>query len=800
MTQKELNELLGDMSLEEKIGQLVQVPGSCYEENAVITGEMNNGWREETCRLAGSTLGIYGAEKLKKIQDEYMRTQPHHIPLLFMLDVIHGHKTVFPCPLGQGATFSPEISEECAKVAAKEAGVDGVQVTFAPMADLVRDSRWGRVMESTGEDPYLNSLMAAAMVKGFQGDDVGKKGRIASCIKHVAAYGGAVAGLDYQNVELSEHTLREFYLPAYKAAVDAGCELAMTSFNLLNGVPSSGNKWLMRDVLRGEWGFDGVLISDWGAVCEMVAHGCCEDNTDAAIKAMETGVDIEMCTPAYADNLERLVNEGKISQELVDEAVMRVLQLKNKLGLFENPYKDADEQIEKTISLCAEHRALARRAVRESIVLLKNKVADKVWHEATDKAADETQHEATDKALDKAQYEAGNGCGKILPLDVARDRKLAFIGPYIEGQDMRSSWSISGDEKDNVTLKEAAKEAFCGEASLESKVSSKSGASLESQTAEKPSAVELRFAAGCTLLDNHTIVNLGQFDMADDEWESVNEKMLSEAVECARWADKVVLALGEHRFQSGEATSKTDITLPKIQMELLRRVAAVNKNVITVLFNGRPLDLREVSEYSKAIVEAWMPGTEGGHGIMDVLTGAYNPTGKLPMSFPYSVGQLPMSYNHYSCGRPKPAEGRGDYTSRYLDAPNEPLYPFGYGLSYTSFEIGNVSLNADKLSAADKLTASVNVKNTGKTFGTQLIQLYIRDVAASKVRPVKELKAFKRVELAPDEIKRVSFEISEEMLRFFRADGSFASEPGSFKVWIADSSRTEGEPAEFIFM
>lgn len=800
MTQKELNELLGDMSLEEKIGQLVQVPGSCYEENAVITGEMNNGWREEACRLAGSTLGIYGAKKLKKIQDEYMRTQPHHIPLLFMLDVIHGHKTVFPCPLGQGATFSPEISEECAKVAAKEAGVDGVQVTFAPMADLVRDSRWGRVMESTGEDPYLNSLMAAAMVKGFQGDDVGEKGRIASCIKHVAAYGGAVAGLDYQNVELSEHTLREFYLPAYKAAVDAGCELAMTSFNLLNGVPSSGNKWLMRDVLRGEWGFDGVLISDWGAVCEMVAHGCCEDNTDAAIKAMETGVDIEMCTPAYADNLERLVNEGKISQKLVDEAVMRVLQLKNKLGLFENPYKDADEQLEQTISLCAEHRALARRAVRESIVLLKNKVADKVWHEATDKAADETQHEATDKALDKAQYEAGNGCGKILPLDVARDRKLAFIGPYIEGQDMRSSWSISGDEKDNVTLKEAAKEAFCGEASLESKVSSKSGASLESQTAEKTSAVELRFAAGCTLLDNHTIVNLGQFDMADDEWKSVNEEMLSEAVECARWADKVVLALGEHRFQSGEATSKTDITLPKIQMELLRRVAAVNKNVITVLFNGRPLDLRKVSEYSKAIVEAWMPGTEGGHGIMDVLTGAYNPTGRLPMSFPYSVGQLPMSYNHYSCGRPKPAEGRGDYTSRYLDAPNEPLYPFGYGLSYTSFEIGNVSLNADKLSAADKLTASVNVKNTGKTFGTQLIQLYIRDVAASKARPVKELKAFKRVELAPGEIKRVSFEISEEMLRFFRADGSFASEPGSFKVWIADSSRTESEPAEFIFM
>lgn len=753
MTQNELKELLSDMSLEEKIGQLIQVPGSCYEESAVITGGMNNGWREETCRLAGSTLGIWGAKKLRKIQDEYLKTQPHRIPLMFMLDVIHGHRTVFPCPLGQGATFSPETSEKCAAAAAKEAGASGVQVTFAPMADLVRDSRWGRVMESTGEDPYLNSLMAAAMVKGFQGENVGDKGRIASCIKHVAAYGGAVAGLDYQNVELSEHTLREFYFPAYKAAVDAGCELAMTSFNLLNGVPSSGNKWLMRDVLRGEWGFDGVLISDWGAVAEMVVHGYCEDNTEAAQKAMETGVDIEMCTPAYADNLERLVNEGKLSEKLVDEAVMRVLQLKNKLGLFENPYKDADEQLEREVQLCDEYRQLARQAVRESVVLLKNDLSE---------------------GLDgEDQSEDNKASVKILPIDASRDKKLAFIGPYIEGQDIRSSWSISGDEKDNVTIMQAAHEAFEG---------GKSG-------------VELRFAHGCTLLDNHTIINLGQYD--EDNWEEINEKLMDEAVECARWADKVVLVLGEHRFQSGEATSKTDITLPHIQMELLRRVASVNKNIVTVLFNGRPLDLREVSQYSRAIVEAWMPGTEGGHGIMDVLTGAYNPTGKLPMSFPYNVGQLPMSYNHYSSGRPKPSDNRGDYTSRYLDAPNEPLCPFGYGLSYTTFDISTVSLSSDSMTASDKLTATVNVKNTGKVEGTQLIQLYIRDVVASRVRPVKELKGFKKVHLAPSEESKVTFEIDEEMLRFFRADGSFASEPGKFMVWIADSSKTEGEAAEF---
>lgn len=738
MTQKELNELLGDMSLEEKIGQLVQVPGSCYEEGAVITGGMNNGWREETCKLAGSTLGIYGAQKLRKIQDNYMKTQPHKIPLMFMLDVIHGHRTVFPCPLAQGASFSPETSEKCAEAAAKEAAASGVQVTFAPMADLVRDSRWGRVMESTGEDTYLNSRMAEAMVRGFQGKSVGEKGRLASCIKHFAAYGGAVAGLDYQNVELSEHTLREFYLPAYKAAVDAGCEMAMTSFNLLDGVPSSGNKWLMRDVLRSEWGFDGVLISDWAAVGEMVTHGYCEDNAEAAVKAIETGVDIEMCTPAYADNLERLVREGKVPEKLVDEAVMRVLTLKNKLGLFENPYKDADEQLEQEIQLCDEHRLLARQAVRESIVLLKN---------------------------DSSDEEGKN----ILPLKTTGGVKLAFIGPYVEGQDMRSSWSISGDEKDNVTLKAAAEEAFAGE-------------------------IQLRFAKGCTLLDNHTIVNLGQYD--EENWKEINASLLSEAEECAKWADVVVLALGEHRFQTGEATSRTQIELPHIQLELLRRIAAINKNIVTVLFNGRPLELREVSELSKAVVEAWMPGTEGGHGIMDVLTGAYNPSGKLPMSFPYNAGQLPMSYNHYSSGRPKPDGMRGDYTCRYLDAPNEPLYPFGYGLSYTSFDISPVALSSDKMKSGDKVTASVTVKNTGEYEGSETVQLYIRDIAASRVRPVKELKGFKSVRLIPGEEKKVEFEIDEELLSFFRADGSFGCEPGRFRIWIADSSLTEGAAAE----
>ncbi len=725
MTEQELRQLLKDMSLEEKVFQMVQLPGQNFDTSAAVTGYADRqDQNDPLLSQAGSTLGIFGAAKLKAIQDTYMEKQPHHIPLLFMLDVIHGYETAFPCPLGLGATFAPKIAETCAQVSAREAAAGGIHVTFSPMADLARDARWGRVMESTGEDPYLNSQMAAAMVRGFQGEDVKEPGQVASCVKHFAAYGAAAAGLDYSNVELSRHTLREYYLGAYGAAVEAGCEMVMTSFNSWNGIPCTGNPWLMKDVLRREMGFDGVLISDWGAVGEMVNHGICEDLEQAAQKAAEAGVDIDMCADAYARHLAQLVRMGKVEERTIDDAVWRILVLKNKLGLFENPYKDADEIKEKECFLCQEHRRLAREAVRKSIVLLKN-------------AGDDT---------------------RLLPLN--REKKIAFIGPYVEGEDMRSSWVVTGSAEASVSIRQAAKEVL--------------------------PAQNLLFAKGCTLLDNDTILNLDEFHM--DGWEEENARLLKEAAETARQADVVVLCLGEHRRQSGEATSRTQIVLPKIQRKLLHTIAQVNDQVVSVIFSGRPLELREVSQYSRAVLEVWMPGTEGGHGIVDVLTGVYNPSGKLPMSFPYTVGQEPMSYSAYSTGRPKPEGMRGDYTTRYLDAPNEPLYPFGYGLSYTTFSISKPVLGSSSMTADGSITAAVTVKNTGDWEGTETLQLYLRDVTASCIRPVKELKGFCQVTLQPGKEQTVSFTVTEEMLRFHNPKEEYGSEPGLFRLWIGASS------------
>lgn len=734
MTEKELNALLNDMSLEEKINQMVQLPGQIYASSAAVTGNIeNNDVNHTIFYQAGSTLGIYGAEQLKKIQKEYMAKQPHHIPLLFMLDVIHGYETAFPCPLGLGASFDPESVKMCAEIAAKEAAVGGVHVTFSPMADLVRDARWGRVMESTGEDPYLNGKMAAAMVEGFQGNTRAEKGTVSSCIKHFAAYGAATAGLDYTNVELSEHTLREYYLGAYEKGIHAGCDMVMTSFNTWNGIPSTGNPWLMKQVLRNEMGFDGVLISDWGAVGEMVNHGFCEDRKEAAEKALRAGVDIDMCSDCYADYLADLVREGVVEEKVIDEAVMRILKLKNKLGLFENPYRDADEEKEKTVLLCEEHRQFARKMVQKSVVLLKNERMEE-------------------------------GC--LLPLDPKK--KIAFIGPYIEGEDMRSSWVVTGSASNTISIRQAAKEVF-----------------FENQ---------IRFAKGCTLLNNDTVLNGAQYH--SDSWMEDNMRLEKEARQAAAWADIVVLCLGEHNHQSGEASSRTSITIPDIQQKLIASIYEVNQKIVTVLFNGRPLELDTVEAYSGAIVEAWMPGTEGGHGILDILTGACTPSAKLTMSFPYTVGQEPMSYNSYSSGRPKQTEGRADFTTRYLDCSNDPRYPFGYGLSYTRFSITEPELNQTRMGVNDEIIAQVRVKNVGERKGTEVIQLYIQDIAASCVRPVRELKGFCRVELEAGEERTVTFTITEPMLRFHCPDGSYKSESGRFRLWIGNSS-VDGNAKEF---
>ena len=739
MKQKQILALLQDMSLTEKIGQMVQMVGMLYDakEQGIITGPMMADMKvtEEDLKMAGSSLLLYGGEKLARIQKSYMENQPHHIPQMFMYDVIHGMKTIFPVPLAQGASFDPVLARDCASVAAKEAAAGGIHVAFSPMVDLVRDPRWGRVMESTGEDPYLNGLFAEAMVQGLQGDDMSREGKVCACVKHFAGYGGATGGRDYNTVEVSENSFRNEYLPAYEKGIKAGAGMVMTSFNTVNGVPATINQWLMKKVLREEMGFDGVLISDFAAIYETIAHGCSEDAKDAAHKAALAGVDIDMMTECYRSELIRLVEDGTIPEALIDESVLRILTLKNKLGLFEDPYKGMGAEKEAQMQLTEAHRALARKAAAQTFVLLKNE-------------------------------------GGLLPLST--EKKIAFIGPYTDSKCLISTWAISGDVKDCVTIREAAEEVF--------------------------DSTKTTYVQGSAFMPQGYVFE--GFDQAGnvlpvEYTEAERTQMLQEAIEAAKQAEIVVMPIGEYYLQSGEATSRGDIRIPEPQLVLLREVAKVNANIVVVLFNGRPLDLREIEENAKAVLEVWLPGTEGGHAIVDALTGKVNPSGKLPMSFPYCVGQIPVYYNHLATGRPNDPQKKERYLSKYLDIPNEPLYPFGYGLSYTGFTISDVILSSDKLTKDGEITASIWIQNTGEREGSDVLQLYIRDVTASVARPVKELKGIEKVSLKPGEKKEISFRITEEMLRFVRADGSYGSEPGKFRVWISDSSDS-GVYQEFV--
>ncbi|MBP3295985.1 MAG: glycoside hydrolase family 3 C-terminal domain-containing protein, partial [Lachnospiraceae bacterium] len=612
------------MTIEEKVMQLVQIPGSEYEADAEITGVERGQVKDNVKRLAGSTLGIWGAKRLRKIQEQYMKEHPHHIPLMFMLDVIHGHKTVLPCPLGQGAAFDPEAVRKGAEMQAREAAADGVHATFSPMADLCRDARWGRIMESTGEDKLLNSRIAAAMVEGYQGNDRKDPEHIAACVKHFAAYGAAEGGRDYNNTELSEHTLREHYLRAYGEAIKKDPAMVMTSFNSINGIPATGSTFLMKKILREEFGFQGVLISDWGAVGEMINHGYAEDMKDAALKGMLAGVDIDMCSGCYSTYLEELVNTGAVSMEMLDAAVLRVLNMKNDLGLFEDPYRGCDEETGPVIT--EESRRLAREAVEASLVLLENK-------------------------------------DKTLPL---RKEKFAFIGPFADTKRLQSAWAFSGEDENTVTVWEAASEIYAPE--------------------------NRKVAAGCTMMDQDAVTARGICHV--ENWQQENDRLLAEAVRTAEWADTVVLCLGEDSTQSGEATSKASLKLPAVQRDLLRAIRKTGKKIVALIFTGRPLELEEVRDLSDALMICWLPGTEGGHGVMDVLTGKCVPSGRLPVSFPYTVGQEPLHYDVYPTGRPKPANGPFEYTSRYLDCENGALYPFGYGLSYTDFAYSDPTLSA----------------------------------------------------------------------------------------------------------
>ncbi len=718
MNEQKHTSLVNEMTLDEKIAQLTQLATPFFKgasDGGQITGPMAEmGISDETIGNAGSVLGASGAEEVKSIQRKHLKENRLGIPLLVMSDIVHGYKTIFPVPLAIGCSWDLELAEKSAEIAAREASASGVHVTFAPMVDLVRDPRWGRVMESTGEDPYLNSEFARAFVRGFQGDDLtNETDRVAACVKHFAAYGAAEGGRDYNTVDMSERELRESYLPAYKAALDEGCEMVMTAFNTVFGIPATGNKKLMRSILREEMGFDGVLISDWGAVKEMIPHGVAEDEKEAALKALTAGVDIEMMTAAYVKYLKILVEEGQVEEALIDEAVLRILTLKEKLGLFENPYRGADEELEKAVVLSTAHREAARELASKSAVLLKNE--------------------------------------GVLPL--RKEQNIALIGPFAESGDILGPWSWLGSKKDAVTVREGF--------------------------SQKINEAQLTVAGGSDI-------------------ETISEEQIQDALHAAKDADVIVLALGEDSEMSGEAGCRADIRLPEAQLELIQRMKELGKPIVSVLFNGRPLDLHGVWDETDAVLEAWYPGTEGGAAVADLLYGDVNPSGRLAMSFPYSAGQIPVYYNHYNTGRPKGApDAQERYVSQYLDIPNSPLFPFGYGLSYTEFTYSGMELSSGKMTCDRPLNLTVTVTNSGTAAGEEVVQLYVRDVSGEVVRPLKELKAFEKISLEPGESKEVGFSLTEEQLRYHHSDLTFTSDRGTFIAYIGGNSKDVME-ASFI--
>lgn len=697
---KRTEKILKQMSLEQKLAQISQYNAVCLHIGASgdVTGPASElKLTKSQVASVGSALNFGQADEVIEIQKEHLENDPNKIPMLFMLDVVHGYETIYPIPLGLGATFNRDITEECCAMASEEMALGGVQVTFGPMVDLVRDPRWGRCMETTGEDPYLNCVMARAMVRGFQ-----KSGKVATCVKHFAAYGQAEAGRDYNTTDISERTLRDFYLPAYKAAIDEGAEMVMTSFNILNGVPSSGNKWLVKDLLRDEWGFDKVVISDYNAFREMRKHGYCETEKECAEKAIAATSDVEMMSACYLQYIPELIKEGKVTEEQIDRAVLRFLELKEKLGVLDNPYGYANSEKGKQVWLCKEHRELARKAAEKSAVLLKNE--------------------------------------NVLPFHKEQTKKVAVIGPFAD-RVMLGAWHCHGKEENGVSVAQGIK----------------------------------------SLLPNATVMCVEGCGAGVNETARGN---VAQAVAAAKESDCVILCVGEASDMSGEGMARAELRLSPAQKALIREVAKVNKKVAAVVFCGRTLVLTDIIEEMPACMVAWQPGTEGGNAIANLLFGEVNFSGKLPMGFPRSEGQLPTSYNIYRTGRP----WEGPYSSWYQDMPKTPLFPFGYGLSYSAFEISDVKADRTEFNRGETLNVTATVKNVGNVTGEETVQLYLCDDYASLVRPVKELKGYQKVTLQPGESQTVSFAITEEMLKFWSANGKFEAESGSFTVWVANSS------------
>ncbi|MGO4821972.1 MULTISPECIES: beta-glucosidase BglX [unclassified Flavobacterium] len=704
---QKITALLKQMTLEEKIGQLNQYTGDNQATGPITINP--NKEKEIKSGLIGSMLNVIGTDHTRQYQELAMQSRLK-IPLLFGQDVIHGYKTTFPIPLAEAASWDLAAMELTARVAAVEASASGIHWTFAPMVDISRDPRWGRVMEGAGEDTYLGSKIAYARVKGFQGT-LGDINSVMACVKHFAAYGAAVGGRDYNSVDMSERMLWETYLPPFKAALDAGAATFMNSFNDLNGIPATANKHLQRDILKGKWNFQGFVVSDWGSIGEMVAHGYAKDNKAAALSAITAGSDMDMESNAYRYHLAELVKENKVPMAIIDDAVKRILRKKFELGLFEDPYKYCNPEREKAALNNPEHRKIAREIAAKSIVLLKN---------------------------DKS----------ILPLS-KQTKTIAFIGPLVkERKENMGFWSVELPDLDYD------KHVISQWEGLQNKVGS---------------TTKLLYAKGC-------------------EIEGEDRNGFAEAVAIAKQADVVILSIGEKRDMSGEAKSRSNIHLPGVQEDLVKAIQATGKPVVVLINAGRPLVFNWTADNVPTILYTWWLGTEAGNAIADVVFGDYNPAGKLPMSFPRDEGQLPIYYNHFNTGRPAPNESATNYVSAYIDLKNSPKFPFGYGLSYTTFDYSDLKLSTKKLKSSEILEVTMTIKNSGKFTGEEVVQLYIRDKVGSVVRPILELKDFQKIKLNAGESKTVRFNIDKEKLSFYNNEVNWVVEPGDFDLMIGSSS------------
>jgi beta-glucosidase len=717
-----IKELISKMTLEEKIGQLNQLSNPYHQTGPGIKSERNESFDTMVAKgQIGSFLNVLGVDETMRLQKIAVEKTRLGIPVIFGYDVIHGFKTIFPIPLGEAASFDRALMEKSARIAAIEASANGLHWTFAPMVDISRDPRWGRIMEGAGEDVYLGEQAAIARVRGFQGDDLSKDNTIAACAKHFAAYGASFGGRDYGAVDMSERLMREVYLRPYKAAVDAGVATFMSSFNTINGVPASGSRWLQTDILRGEWGFDGFVVSDWNSLGEMIYHGNVESNYDIGYRGVDAGIDMDMEGRIYVNHLKQLLNDNKITIGQIDEMVGRILLIKFRLGLFDNPYQYCNKQKEKELTMHADHLAASRDAAKRSIVLLKNNK-------------------------------------NTIPI-TSKFKRIAVIGPLANDKDAPlGNWRGNSTPNSAISLLEGIRNAAGNK-------------------------YEILYAEGCKLLNNKELNFFTPMVV-----NNTDRSGFKNAIETAKKADIVVVALGETAYMSGECRSYADISLKGLQLELLREIKKTGKPVVLTLFNGRPLVLTDVVDHTDAILNCWLPGSESGNAIADVLFGNYNPSGKLPASFPYHIGQIPVFYEQLSTGRPYDPKP-DSLTSKYRDIPNAPLYAFGYGLSYTTFKFTDLKLSADKIRMNDKLTVKTTIKNTGEYAGEEVVQMYIRDVAGNGVsRPVLQLKGFEKIMLAKGESKEVTFTITPEDLAFFRLDETWGPEKGKFHVFIGNSS------------